>query len=231
MIKSNNCLKCGASHRRIIKSESICESCYAKSRKTKCKELNCDNISWSRGYCSSHFKEFKNSGKIVVVPKGTLKLCTVEGCGSKNFSNGMCSKHYRRAKRRENPNFNPSMSPIERSKESFQFKSETQKIRSVKKANEKKLKREQKLSGPSISKTNGILKYTLDAHVLAKSADFQISNLKKVLNNLKDEGLIINFNYDKSLMIVEIFIDEYSELNFVYQESLGLTDTTNEQSF
>lgn len=58
-----------------------------------CKLFGCKQKSYAKGYCSSHYDQFRNGRKVGEVKKYKTH-CSIENCSLKHHAKGYCRKHY-----------------------------------------------------------------------------------------------------------------------------------------
>lgn len=64
-----------------------------KKKHRVCTVPGCQNKCLAKGYCSKHYSQIREHGKILV-PKVAPSICKVPGCGKKHLAKGYCSQHY-----------------------------------------------------------------------------------------------------------------------------------------
>lgn len=82
------CQKHDAYFRRHKKEPEV-EHIY---KHDKCSVDNCDNKSYVKGMCSTHYQRFIKY-KTTDLPE-RVKVYTIDGCNNKPSAKGLCSKHY-----------------------------------------------------------------------------------------------------------------------------------------
>jgi hypothetical protein len=67
-----------------------------------CKAERCNHKQVTRGYCSTHYSQFRRHGRLVPETehiKNKGKVCLSEICKESAICKGYCQKHYRQIKR------------------------------------------------------------------------------------------------------------------------------------
>lgn len=215
--KSNACSICNRTHVRIVKSVQRCTACYAREKRSNCKIESCTLKEFRKGFCSNHFKDAIELGEIEL--RIVKDQCSVEGCNGKHQAKGYCVKHYKRflrgseLKSDASNNTKACLEKIETTIQNGGVLSRYQK-KKLRDETEKKSLRSEYLRNP-IGKINDNVKfYRFDANELSKLAQIPIGLFAELLNHLKEDEQILDFTYDKKLMVVEIKIPNDIELNF-----------------
>lgn len=206
-VNNEQCQSCKKTHIRIIKSQLLCINCYTRNRKKTCKEISCTKKEYCQGYCQGHYKSGLESGKIQRVVK--QNICTVEGCSKDSLALNLCSKHYQQFQKGKLSNSKPDDSnnkknvPLTRKQ-----------IQTIKKKAENAVLREKFLTEPIGKVKNDVKYYRFDAYELANIAQIAIGKLSETLEHLKEDEQILEYNYDKKIMSVEIRVTSDVELSF-----------------
>lgn len=76
---------------------------------THCTVEGCGRPHKARGYCQTHYMQFKRGAPVVAEIKsrvhGRDPICTVDGCSKAERANGLCDMHYMRVKRHGSTEF------------------------------------------------------------------------------------------------------------------------------
>lgn len=200
------CSVCKRTDIGLIKSKGICSNCNKRLSKKHCKETNCSNKAQSQGYCDSHYVKAMEAG---LIQKRTFNhICTVRNCGKKHLARGFCNFHYKRLAQGLDPHIASEVTvkkPV-----SAKWEKAKRKIES-----EKATLREAFLKNPIRILDENIMAYRFDVETLLVTSQLNPSVFAILLENLKEDERILDFFYDKKLMVVEIHISKSEELDFL----------------
>lgn len=82
-----------------IKARGLCGKCYERRRLSKskdCREDDCGNAKFAKGYCRAHYFQVYRNGKVSQARERSGS-CSVLGCTRPYRARGLCIQHYNKA--------------------------------------------------------------------------------------------------------------------------------------